>query len=51
MMAQMEQMFGGGANPSSGGASAQDDKPPREKYASELQQIKEMGFADEEVIL
>ena len=46
-------MFGGGANPSggAGGASAQDDKPPREKYASELQQIKEMGFADEEVIL
>lgn len=28
-----------------------DTRPPREKYASQLQQIKEMGFHDEEVIL
>ncbi len=47
MMAQMEAMMGGGvpqANPS-------DTRPPREKYATELAQIKEMGFNDEEVIL
>lgn len=30
---------------------AQDNKPPREKYATQLAQIKEMGFIDEEVIL
>ena len=28
-----------------------DTRPPREKYASELAQIKEMGFTDEETIL
>ena len=28
-----------------------DPRPPREKYASELQQIKEMGFNDDEAIL
>lgn len=28
-----------------------DARPPREKYASQLQQIKDMGFNDEEVIL
>jgi ubiquilin len=34
-----------------GGASAvADDKPPREKYAAEMAQIKEMGFNDEEII-
>jgi hypothetical protein len=47
MMAQMQAMMGGGA----GGAGAQaDDKPPKEKYAAEIAQIKEMGFNDEEVI-
>lgn len=39
-----------------GGAGGQtqapaDDKPPKEKYASELAQIKEMGFVDEDVII
>ena len=28
-----------------------DTRPPREKYANELVQIKEMGFTDEETIL
>jgi ubiquilin len=50
MMAQMEAMMGGGSG--FGGASnANDTRPPREKYASELAQIKEMGFNDEELIL
>lgn len=50
MMAQMQAMMGG---PSSGGANpgATDSQPPREKYATELAQIKEMGFNDEELIL
>ena len=28
-----------------------DSRPAREKYATQLQQIKEMGFNDEDVIL
>jgi ubiquilin len=40
-------MMGGSGNT----ASASDSRPPREKYANELSQIKEMGFNDEEVIL
>ena len=43
----MEAMMGGGASP----ANPNDTRPPREKYATELAQIKEMGFNDEEVIL
>lgn len=51
MMQQMQSMMGGmggGANPT---AAAADTRPPAEKYANELQQIKEMGFVDEEVVL
>ena len=33
-----------------GGAPA-DTRPPREKYADQLAQIKEMGFNDEDTIL
>jgi len=33
------------------GAGAADARPPREKYAAELAQIKEMGFIDEEKVL
>jgi len=28
-----------------------DTRPPREKYATQLAQVKEMGFLDEETIL
>jgi len=35
-----------------GGAQAPaDTRTPREKYAAQLQQIKDMGFTDEETIL
>ena len=47
MMAQLEAMMGGG----SANSNPADTRPPREKYATELAQIKEMGFNDEEVIL
>ena len=43
----MQQMMGGGGF----GAAPVDSRPPREKYATQLTQIKEMGFIDEEVIL
>ena len=33
------------------GAAAADTRPPREKYADQLKQIKEMGFVDEDAIL
>ena len=33
------------------GAAPADTRPAREKYASQLTQIKEMGFSDEETIL
>lgn len=42
-------MFGGAGG--AGGQAQANDKPPKEKYAAELAQIKEMGFNDEEVIL
>ena len=45
---QMQQMQGMGGM---GGMPQADSRPPREKYASELAQIKEMGFTDEETIL
>jgi len=55
--AMMQAMMGGGAGAAgasgahgAGGAAA-DSRPPREKYASQLQQIKEMGFNDEDAIL
>ena len=41
----MQQMMGGAQAP------VADTRTPREKYATQLQQIKEMGFNDEEVIL
>jgi len=52
----MQAMMGGaggaggvpGAMP---GAAAADSRPPREKYADQLKQIKEMGFNDEDAIL
>lgn len=54
MMAQMEAMMGGGMGGMGGMPSVNataDTRPPREKYATELAQIKEMGFNDEETIL
>lgn len=54
--AMMQAMMGGGAMggmgamPGMGGAPA-DTRPPREKYATQLVQIKEMGFNDEDAIL
>ena len=33
-----------------GGVPA-DVRPPRERFATQLQQVKEMGFTDEETIL
>ena len=44
-------MNGGGAGGMGGGAAPTDTRPPRERYASELQQLKEMGFTDEETCL
>ncbi len=44
----MPGMFGGAGG--AGGAAA-DTRPPRERFATQLQQIKEMGFVDEETIL
>ena len=44
----MPGMFGGAGG--AGGAPA-DTRPPRERFATQLQQIKEMGFVDEETIL
>lgn len=42
--------MGGGGFPAFNAAPA-DTRPSREKYATQLVQIKEMGFLDEEVIL
>ena len=53
--AMMAAMMGG--NPGAGAAGGMptgqpaDTRPPREKYATQLQQIKEMGFNDEDAIL
>jgi len=51
------QMQGGGMGGGMGGmggmpsAAPTDSRPPRERFANELTQIKEMGFNDEETIL
>ena len=45
----MQAMMGGGSEISTG--SSADTRPPREKYADQLSQIKEMGFNDEDAIL
>ena len=52
MMQQFMQMqgMGGGGMGGMGGAPA-DSRPPRERFATELQQLKEMGFQDEETNL
>ena len=52
--AMMQAMMGGGmpaGGAAAGGGAAADTRPPREKYATQLQQIKEMGFNDEDAIL
>ena len=53
--AMMQAMMGAGAGPAAPGgfpsAAPADTRPPREKYATQLQQIKEMGFNDEDAIL
>lgn len=41
----------GGAGAGAGAGAPADTRPPREKYADQLQQIKDMGFNDEETIL
>ena len=43
--------MGGGSGLGGGALNANDTRPPREKYATELAQIKEMGFNDEDLIL
>ena len=48
--APMGGMPGAGFGGVAGGVQP-DTRPPREKYATQLQQIKEMGFHDEETIL
>mmetsp|Transcript_15519 Transcript_15519/g.26239 ORF Transcript_15519/g.26239 Transcript_15519/m.26239 type:complete len:82 (-) Transcript_15519:96-341(-) len=48
--AMLQAMMGGGAGAGAGTAST-DSRPPREKYAEQLTQIKEMGFNDEDAIL
>ena len=50
----LQAMMGGpGAGAAAGGVGgpAADTRPPREKYAEQLAQIKEMGFNDEDAIL
>ncbi len=42
--------FGAGAG-FGGNVASSDTRPAREKYATQLEQVKEMGFNDEEVIL
>lgn len=51
--AMMQAMMGGGAMGGMGGmgGAPADTRPPREKYATQLVQIKEMGFNDEDAIL
>ena len=51
--AMLQQMMGGaGGFPGAAATQAPaDTRPPREKYAEQLQQVKEMGFHDEEQIL
>lgn len=45
--AMMQAMMGGAG----GAGAAADTRPPREKFADQLKQIKEMGFNDEDAIL
>ena len=47
----MQAMMGGGGAMGGGFGAPADTRPPREKYAEQLQQIKEMGFNDEDAIL
>ena len=49
--AMMQQMMGGAGMGGANAGASNDTRPPREKYASELAQIKEMGFIDEEKVL
>lgn len=52
MMGGMGGMGGMGAMGGMGGLGAPaDTRPPRERFATQLAQIKEMGFNDEETIL
>ena len=44
--AMMQAMMGGG-----GFGAPVSNSPPRELYATQLAQVKEMGFSDEETIL
>lgn len=46
MMQQFMQMQGG-----AGGFPPADARPPRERFATELNQLKEMGFTNEETNL
>ena len=46
-MAGMEGMGGMGGMPGMPGMPAADSRPPEEAYASQLQQLKDMGFFDE----
>ena len=46
LQAMMGNMGGAGA-----GAAAADTRPPKEKFATQLGQIKEMGFNDEDAIV
>lgn len=50
-MGGMPPGMGGMGQPGMGGGAPVDTRPPKEKYASELAQIKEMGFTDEDTIL
>ena len=43
--------MGGGLGGLGAGAAQADARPPRERFATQLQQVKEMGFNDEETIL
>ena len=42
-------MGGMGGQPAA--SQQQDTRTPREKYAKEIEQLKEMGFLDEETII
>ena len=43
----MQGMGGMGGMPGMGGGAPADTRPPAERYANELNQLKEMGFNDE----
>jgi len=42
---------GGGMGGGFGGGAPTDSRPPRERYATELNQLKEMGFTNEDTNL